>query len=120
MNAVTRPLCEFLFDSKALGRRTQQGKGAWANGTNPANGARVRWLSYWVIFGLWCHVSLGLASILRVIPLSRHLELALLLWFQVPVFRGAGRLLDMGEDYLSRWAAPPPAAARHGAQNSSR
>lgn len=42
-------------------------------------------------------------GILRLLPLSKHAELVFLLWLQVPLFRGAGRILDLGENILERW-----------------
>ncbi|CAN0232687.1 unnamed protein product, partial [Ectocarpus sp. 13 AM-2016] len=58
---------------------------AWAALASSADSARVRWLTYWVAYGSWWHLSLCLGGILRVLPLAAHAELALLLWLQVPL-----------------------------------
>ncbi|CAM9279242.1 unnamed protein product [Ectocarpus fasciculatus] len=83
-----------------------------------ADSARERWLTYWVAYGGWWHLSLGLGGILRVLPLAAHFELALLLWLQVPLFRGGARMLDFlercmvrltyGSDVASTPVPPPP------------
>ncbi|CBN79833.1 conserved unknown protein [Ectocarpus siliculosus] len=90
---------------KTLGRRsnTSAVSTAWAALATSADSARVRWLTYWVAYGSWWHLSLCLGGILRVLPLAAHAELALLLWLQVPLFRGGGRILDFGERCMDRW-----------------
>lgn len=76
----------------------------WAALATAAKSARVRWLTYWVAFGVWWHVSWQLGGLLRILPFVTHAQLALLLWLQVPIFRGGGRILDFGERCLERWA----------------
>ncbi|CAM9541237.1 unnamed protein product [Sphacelaria rigidula] len=110
-----------LNSIKTLGRRSQTNiLGQWSSEANPAGGARVRWLTYWVAYGLWWHVSLLFSGILRILPFSRHAELVLLLWLQVPIFRGAGRIFDIAEGFLVRWTSPTaagPGAAAFVSQN---
>lgn len=89
---------------KTLGRRSNSSAvGGWAALATPAAGARVRWLTYWVAYGWWWHVAWFFQGLLRLVPLSTHAQLALLLWLQVPVFRGAGRVIDCVEQAVMRW-----------------
>lgn len=91
---------------KTLGRRSNvNALGVWAALANPAGGARVRWLTYWVAYGGWWHVSWFFGGLLRILPLATHAQLVLFLWLQVPLFRGAGRILDFGENWLVRWTS---------------
>lgn len=76
----------------------------WAALATSQGSARVRWLTYWVAYGGWWHMSWQLGALLRFIPFATHAQLALLLWLQVPVFRGGGRILDFGERCMERWA----------------
>ena len=66
--------------------------------------ARIRWLTYWVAFGGWWHLAHCFDGLLSVVPLATQAQLLLLLWLQVPVFRGALRIFDFGELCLDRWA----------------
>eukprot|EP00752_Nemacystus_decipiens_P010653 g9486.t1 len=98
-----------LNSIKTLGRRQSRSAVAgvsdgWAALATSAGSARVRWLTYWVAYGGWWHVYWQLGGLLRVLPLASHAQLALLLWLQVPVFRGGGRILDFGERCMERWA----------------
>eukprot|EP00903_Cladosiphon_okamuranus_P019888 g18280.t1 len=76
----------------------------WAALATSPSSARVRWITYWVAYGGWWQVSWQLGALLRIIPFATHAQLALLLWLQVPVFRGGGRILDFGERCMERWA----------------
>lgn len=90
----------------------------WAVLATSAGSARVRWLTYWVAYGAWWHVSLQLGGLLRILPFSTHAQLALLLWLQVPVFRGGGRILDFGERCMERWAQGGAVDASAGAPDT--
>ena len=111
---------------QTLGRRTSNaaaGNGSgvsdgWAALATSAGSARVRWLTYWVAYAGWWQVFWHVGGLLRVLPLAAHAELALLLWLQVPLFRGGGRILDFGERCLERWASGAVAADAPPARSS--
>ncbi|CAM9351968.1 unnamed protein product [Scytosiphon promiscuus] len=91
---------------KTLGRRSSaELSDGWAALATSARGARVRWLTYWVAYGLWWHACWSLGWVLRIIPLVAHAQLAVLLWLQVPWFRGGFRLLEFAERCMDRWAS---------------
>ncbi|CAM9748528.1 unnamed protein product [Pylaiella littoralis] len=104
---------------KTLGRRsnvnTSDGRVALAT---LVGSPRVRWLTYWVAYGGWLHVSRCLGGLLRMLPLATHAQLLLLLWLQVPLFRGGGRILDFGERCMDRWTYGDVPVAESGAPSS--
>jgi TB2/DP1, HVA22 family len=55
---------------------------------------RHAWLSYWAVYGLVDAVYSSIADILNWLPLWYHAKLALILWLQLPYYRGASSLLD--------------------------
>lgn len=110
---------------KTLGRSRSRSTAAdmsdgWATLATSPGSARIRWLTYWVAYGGWWHVSWQLGGLLRIIPFATHVQLALLLWLQVPVFRGGGRILDFGERCMERWAQGSVADASSDAQDTAR
>lgn len=102
----TRGRCMLHGFSKTLGRRSStEFTDGWAALALSIRSARVRWLTYWVAYGLWWHTCWSLGRVLTMIPLVAHAQLAVLLWLQVPWFRGGFRLLEFGERCMDRWAS---------------
>jgi TB2/DP1, HVA22 family len=56
--------------------------------------ARYTWLSYWAVYGLVDAIYTSVADLLNWLPLWYHAKLALILWLQLPYYRGASWLLD--------------------------
>ncbi|CAM9715263.1 unnamed protein product, partial [Hapterophycus canaliculatus] len=116
---ITRLGCLYVglvvpaFNSiKTLGRRSNaELSDGWSALATSARSARVRWLTYWVAYGLWWHACWSLGWVLRVIPLVGHAQLAVLFWLQIPWFRGGFRLLEFGERCMDRWASSPVAVS---------
>ncbi|KAG5190792.1 hypothetical protein JKP88DRAFT_266781 [Tribonema minus] len=83
---------------------------------NSQGGARTRWLTYWAVFGMYWYFQIALASLLAWLPFANHAQLALLLWLQLPVFRGSYYVLAKIESALVAFSlggtASPGAAAR--------
>lgn len=94
-----------LVFAKTLGRRRSSVdmSDGWAALATSSGSARVRWLTYWVAYGGWLLVFRLVGGLLRILPLATHAQLVLLLWLQVPLFRGGGRILDFGERCMDRW-----------------
>jgi TB2/DP1, HVA22 family len=55
---------------------------------------RYTWLCYWVVYALVDSVYNSLSDTLDWLPLWYHCKLAIILWLQTPVHRGASFLLD--------------------------
>ncbi|CAM9897708.1 unnamed protein product [Chrysoparadoxa australica] len=81
-------------------------------GTAIDNGAnskqRIRWVMYWAVYGLYWLLHLELMSVLRYVPLSSHIQLAFLLWLQLPYFRGAIRTSQWLQGRVQIYLLPPP------------
>lgn len=56
--------------------------------------ARQTWLAYWAVFALVDLIYTSIADLTEWIPLWYHAKLALILWLQIPYYRGAWVLLD--------------------------
>lgn len=61
---------------------------------------RHTWLSYWATFAVVEAVHVHLSKNLDWVPLWYHGKLALILWLQIPYYRGASTLLDSGMRYF--------------------
>lgn len=66
---------------------------------------RHTWLSYWATFAVIEAVHMHLSKTLDWVPLWYHAKLALILWLQVPYYRGASALLDSGMGYFGSFVS---------------
>lgn len=64
--------------------------------------ARQTWLSYWVAFAAVESLYSYLSGNFDWMPLWYHFKLALILWLQVPYYRGASSILDAGMEHYGR------------------
>lgn len=92
----------FPSSTKTLGLRSKETRTGTPFGTMTAQGtsdrrARIRWLTYWALFGVWWRLSWCFDGLLGKIPLSAHAQLSLVLWLQTPLFRAGERVLDAVE-----------------------
>jgi len=64
--------------------------------TNPSMGCPLlcQWLKYWVVYGLMALMEANVETVARYIPLFYHAQLLLLVYLQLPYFRGAAFLHD--------------------------
>jgi TB2/DP1, HVA22 family len=55
---------------------------------------RYTWLCYWAVYSLVDTIYSSVADLLDWLPLWYHIKLAIILWLQTPMYRGAAYLLD--------------------------
>eukprot|EP00054_Salpingoeca_dolichothecata_P011954 m.66315 g.66315 ORF g.66315 m.66315 type:complete len:488 (+) comp19710_c0_seq1:55-1518(+) len=95
-----------------------------------------RWLQYWVVFVVFMAVHEWAELYLAFLPLWYHVELVIVVWLQLPFFRGAEKLFlllsrpssaDTNAATPTRPATPPapttppaPATPNHGSNNANR
>ena len=58
------------------------------------------WLTYFVVLYVFEHVHTALSVAFSWVPFWYHAKLVLLMWLQLPVFRGAQRIYDRVADFL--------------------
>lgn len=70
---------------------------------------QVKWLKYWVVLAVLTYVGYEFEALFAWLPLGHHLHLLVLIWLQLPYFRGAPRVFDAVGRALGRALAPGPA-----------
>lgn len=54
------------------------------------------WISYWAIYGVFDTLYSALSDVFGWVPLWYHAKLAIILWLQLPYYRGAAIMLERG------------------------
>ena len=65
----------------------------------------MRWLKYWVVYAIHLLVGAESEQLLRWIPLlgfRHHIHLLMLVWLQLPYFRGATTIYDRAGGVLGQ------------------
>lgn len=70
--------------------------------------ARIKWLTYWVaLFGFVCIRTL-LEKPLSLVPFVAHIQLAFVMWLQLPYFRGAAIVCEKTPDVVEFFSPKVP------------
>jgi hypothetical protein len=64
---------------------------------------RIRWLTYWAVFGVFWEALQVAAPLLAWLPFSTHAQLLALMWLQLPYFHGSTTVVSACHRLLARF-----------------